>query len=164
MPKPLFKTPEQKSEIISDVLSTSQRKQLSKRLTDMQIDRILRSPRSKEYIEAIKKLDAGGHVNNKQQLDQLIEAITKEFPELDIINEGGLIGIVDICCLGAPYEVHTLSIIGSIIYHYKRGETLPDGMERARSLAMRGGFSFIEVYQNCCRCVSADGSVSVVMI
>ena len=30
-----------------------------------------------------------------------------------------------------PYEVHTLDLTGGIIEHYKTGETLPDGLEKA---------------------------------
>jgi hypothetical protein len=51
---------------------------------------------------------------------------------------------------------------GEIIEHYKIGQTLPNGLEKARALALRGGYEFIEVYVDCCRCVSANGSVSVV--
>lgn len=67
-----------------------------------------------------------------------------------------------ICYPGEPYEVHTLDVSGSIIEHYKRGHKLPGLLEKARNVALRGGYEFIEVYVDCCRCISSDGSVSVV--
>ena len=74
----------------------------------------------------------------------------------------GLLGFVDKCYLGAPYEVHTIDLSGGIIEHYKRGQILPNGMEKARTLAMSGSYQFIEVYTNCLRAVSSNGSVSVI--
>lgn len=71
---------------------------------------------------------------------------------------------VSICYLGKPYEVHTLDITGQIIEHYKSGHILPGGLEKARSIAMRGGYDFIEVYVDCCRAVSSNGLVSVISV
>ena len=93
-------------------------------------------------------------------MNAIIDAIRKEFPEVEI--SGMLLGYVSICYLGKPYEVHTLDMTGSIIEHYKAGQTLPGGLEKARSIAMRGGYEFIEVYVDCCRCVSSNGRVSVI--
>lgn len=98
---------------------------------------------------------------NAAERAAILAAIRAEFPEvLDLA--GILIGVVAKCYLGDPYEVHTLMITGGVIEHYKRGEPLPDGMERARSLAARGGYEFVEVYTDVCRAISSDGSVSVV--
>ena len=77
------------------------------------------SQTSPEKIEAIHKLDAGGHVHNQKQVE-------------DIIN------------------------------HYQSGHALPNGMEKARVLAMRGGYDCIEVYTDCCRAISSNGAVSVI--
>ena len=99
-------------------------------------------------------------MHNQKQVDEILNAIRQEFPDIDVT--GVLLGYVSLCYLGEPYEVHTLDITGQIIEHYKKGETLPGGLERARSLAMRGGYEFIEVYVDCCRCVSSTGAVSVV--
>jgi len=35
-------------------------------------------------------------------------------------------------------------------------------LEKARNLARNGNYAFVEVYVDCCRCVSATGAVSVV--
>ena len=43
-----------------------------------------------------------------------------------------------------------------------KGHPMPDGLESARSIAIRGGYEFIEVYHDCFRCVSSNGSVAVV--
>ncbi len=51
---------------------------------------------------------------------------------------------------------------GKIIQHFKKGEPLLHGMEKARGIAIRGGYAFIEVYAECCRAVSEDGTVSVI--
>lgn len=127
----------------------------------LELNRMLRASRSKKYIEAMKKLDSGGPVMNHDQVEQLLQQVRAEFPNLDIPEL--LLGIVSVCYLGRPYEVHTLDITGGIIEHYKRGEGLPCGLEKARSLALQGSYAFVEVYSDCCRAVSESGSVSVVM-
>ena len=126
----------------------------------MKLNRLLRKSRSKEYMEAIHSLDAGGHIHNQKKVNDIISTIKGEFPEVELT--GILLGYVAICYLGKPYEVHTLDITGGIIEHYKAGHTLPNGLEKARSIAMRGGYEFIEVYADCCRAISSNGSVSVI--
>ena len=164
MPRPMLKRPDTQTQSKQDSLLSASYKPKSSVQTNqnnkMALDRLLRKPRSKAYIESMTKLDAGGHVNNKAKADKIIEAIKQEFPEVEIT--GIMLGIVSKCYLGNPYEVHTLDIACSIIEHYKIGHTLPGGLEKARSLAIRGGYEFIEVYVDCCRAVSSNGSVSVI--
>ena len=162
MPKPMLKpvqTQTQANTILSAV-QTQQQKQEAQAIDKMKLDRLLRRPRSKAYMDALHKLDAGGHTHNQKKVDEIIDAIRQEFPEVDI--SGILLGYVAICYLGRPYEVHTLDMTGQIIEHFKAGQVLPGGMEKARSIAMRGGYEFIEVYVDCCRAVSANGKVSVI--
>lgn len=162
MPRPMLKQPQtqtQSSSILSATYKQEQ-KQEAQEMNKMQLDRLLRKPRSKRYMDALHRLDAGGHVHNQNKVNEIINAIREEFPEVEL--SGILLGYVSICYLGKPYEVHTLDICGSIIEHYKQGEPLPGGLEKARAIAMRGGYEFIEVYVDCCRCVSANGSVSVI--
>jgi len=111
-------------------------------------------------MDAIHQLDAGGHVHNKKEVNEIINTIKSEFPDVDI--NGILLGFVAKCYLGAPYEAHTLDLVGEIIEHYKRGETLPGGLDKAKSIALHGGYDFIEVYTDCCRAISSNGSVSVI--
>lgn len=160
MPRPLFR-PQQTQSTVS--LNTKQQTQSKKELSQqekMKLDRILRQPRSKAYMEAMHKLDAGGHVHNANKVNDIVEVIQNEFPEIEL--QGILLGFVSICYLGKPYEVHTLDMTGNIIEHYKTGQPLPGGLEKARSIALRGGYDFIEVYVDCCRAVSASGRVSVI--
>ena len=160
MPRPLLnRTENMQTAKLS--LSTAAPAKTESKTDAMQTARLLKKQRSKAYIEAIHKLDAGGHTMNAAEREAILAAIRAEFP--DVLDLAGvLIGIVSKCYLGDPYEVHTLTSAGGIIEHYKRGEPLPAGMERARSLAARGGYEFVEVYTDVCRAISSDGSVSVV--
>ncbi len=164
MPRPMLRTPQTQNRTDSVLSTTRQQTQAQKKqlqqIDQMKLDRLLRQPRSKEYMDAIHRLDAGGHVHNQNKVKSIIEAIQDEFPEVEI--SGIMLGVVSICYLGRPYEVHTLDMTNNIIEHYKTGQPLPSGMEKARGVAMRGGYEFIEVYVDCCRCVSANGSVAVV--
>jgi hypothetical protein len=126
----------------------------------MKLDRLLRKPRSKQYMDALHKLDAGGHTHNQAKVNEIINTIKNEFPEVEL--NGILLGYVSICYLGKPYEVHTLDMTGEIIEHYKTGQSLPGGLEKARSIALHGGYDYIEVYVDCCRAISATGAVSVI--
>lgn len=165
MPRPLLRTPKQEQKTQADsLLSTSfnqeQQKQQNQQIDQMKLNRLLRKRRSKEYMDAIHKLDAGGHVHNQHQVKEIIDAINEEFPEVSL--SGMLLGVVSKCYLGDPYEVHSLDMTGFIIMHYKRGEVMENGLEKARSIAMRGGYDCIEVYTDCCRAVASDGSIAVI--
>ena len=162
MPRPMLNRPQTQTKSES-VLSTTQQRvnnQQTKQMSKMEMDRLLRKTRSKEYMEAMHKLDAGGHVHNQAKVNEIIDVIRQEFPEVQL--SGILLGFVSICYLGRPYEVHVLDITGGIIEHYVSGQPMPGGLEKARGIAMRGGYEFIEVYADCCRCVSSNGSVSVI--
>ncbi len=162
MPRPMLTNPQMQSQA-NTILSATQsqnQKQNASQMDKMKLDRLLRKQRSKEYMQAMQQLDAGGHVCNQNKVKEIIDAIKNEFPDLEI--SGIMLGIVSICYLGRPYEVHTLDITGQIIEHYKSGHMLPGGLEKARSIAMRGGYAFIEVYVDCCRAVSSNGSVAVI--
>lgn len=145
---------------ILSATQNQQQKQQTQQLDKMKLDRLLRKPRSKQYMDALHRLDAGGHTHNQNKVNEIIDTIRNEFPEVEI--HGILLGYVSICYLGKPYEVHTLDMTEQIIEHYKAGQMLPGGMEKARSIAMRGGYDFIEVYVDCCRAISSNGSVSVI--
>ena len=163
--EPMLRTPQNQTQsqtVNNNILSATrnQEHEQQQQMDKMKLDQLLRKKRSKEYMEALHKLDAGGHVHNQNKVNDIIRTIQEEFPEVQL--GGVLLGYVSICYLGKPYEVHTLDLTGGIIEHYKTGETLPDGLEKARTIAMRGGYEFIEVYKDCCRAVSASGYVSVI--
>lgn len=162
MPKPMLRQPQTQAQTntILSATQNQQQKQQTQQMDKMKTDRLLRKTRSKEYMDAMHRLDAGGHVHNQHKVNEIIDTIRNEFPDLEI--NGIMLGIVSICYLGKPYEVHTLDITGQIIEHYKSGQVLPGGLEKARSIAMRGGYDFIEVYVDCCRAISSSGAVSVI--
>lgn len=165
MPKPMLKTPQQTQTQTNSILSATSnqaQKQQTQQMDQMKFDRMLRHPRSKAYMDALHKLDAGGHTHNQNKVNEIIEAIRQELPE--VVLGGVLLGYVSLCYLGRPYEVHTLDITGGIIEHYESGHTLPNGLEKARGIAMRGGYDFIEVYVDRCCAVSSTGAVSVIMV
>lgn len=164
MPRPLFRVPENKTETQTQTHSNlsaapPRTRQLSP-LQQMEVERLLRKQRSKAYLDAVSRLDAGGHVHNREAVDQLLDAIRAEFPEVEL--HGVLLGIVSACYLGKPYEVHSVDMLGGIITHYRAGEPMPDGLEKARGIAIHGGYAFIEVYTDCCRAVDGFGNVSVI--
>ena len=158
MPKPMLNPYQSQKQTKESHIMTSNLKQ--PQIDKLSLDRLLRKSRSKEYMDAIHQLDAGGHVHNKKEVNEIINTIKSEFPDVDI--NGILLGFVAKCYLGAPYEAHTLDLVGEIIEHYKRGETLPGGLDKAKSIALHGGYDFIEVYTDCCRAISSNGSVSVI--
>lgn len=164
MPRPMLRKPQsqiQKQTKTNSILSaTYNNQQKQQQMDKMKLDKILRKSRSKAYMEALHKLDVGGHVHNQNKVNEIINTIKSEFPEIEL--SGILLGYVAICYLGKPYEVHTLDVAGGIIEHYQAGHALPNGLEKARSIAMRGGYDFIEVYVDCCRAISSNGTVSVI--
>jgi len=108
----------------------------------------------------MKRLDAGAHIHDRQALDKFLADIRREFPDIELQHLP--LGIVARCYLGAPYEVHTLDQVGQIIDHYKRGESLPPLMERARSLSLYPGYAFVEVYVDKLIAVTEEGDTSIV--
>jgi len=87
------------------------------------------------------------------------DVVKNEYPDAGLSS---FLGLVSICRLGVPYEVYILDFRGGILVHYKSGQVLPGGLEKARAIAMYGGYAFIEVYTDCCRAVAGDGEVSVI--
>ncbi len=162
MPKPMLRQSQlqTQSDTILSAVQNQKQKQQAQQMDKMKLDRLLRKARSKEYMQTLHNLDAGGHVYNQHKVNEMIDTIRNEFPDLEI--SGIMLGIVSICYLGKPYEVHTLNMAGQIVEHYKSGQMLPDGLEKARTIAIRGGYEFIEVYVDCCRAISSNGSVSVI--
>ncbi len=155
MPKPILKTNQDNNlQLNLGIHSTTKAK-----LDPIMQERRLRQKRSSDYIEAIKKLDIAGHNLDRSQFDNFIKAIEKEFP--DVPFEEQLIGIVAKCYLGMPYDVHTLDITGEIVTHFKLSESMPPLLERARGLALHGGYEFVEVYVDSLRAIKVDGTVSV---
>lgn len=141
-------------------LNVAPRQQAAVRLEGAVLEKRLRSKRSSAFIEAMTKLDVNGVVATKEKVQELIDQIASEFPELAVDQLP--LGIVSKCYLGNPYEVHSLDTRLQILDHYKRGEIVPNGMEKARRLAMHPSYSYIEVYMNMIAAVSLSGEVSMI--
>lgn len=131
-------------------------------LSPAQVQQRLRQRRSPAYVEQFRRLDAGTHHRDGAALQQLLDAITAEFPELGIDDRP--LGIVARCQLGPPYEVHICDLGGGIVEHYERSRSMPPLFERARPLTAHGVYQFIEVYATTLRVIGADGSVAVLTI
>lgn len=131
-----------------------------KELLPEEISLRLRKPRSAAYMQAISRLDAGGSAMNSHLYEEIKDILQKEMGNRHLFDI--LLGIVAVCHLGGDYEVHTLDLNQNIIYHYRIGETMPAGLEKARNLALFGGYTCVEVYQDCCRGIYEDGTVSVI--
>jgi hypothetical protein len=118
--------------------------------------------RSANYVELCSAaLDAGAHSKDEAKTQELLDAIASEFPEVSFAELPQ--GIVAKCYLGNAYEVHTLDWALCIVTHYKRGQRLPAGLERARILALHPDYAFVEVYGGELRPVSRDGRVTTVL-
>lgn len=123
-----------------------------------QLESRLRCKRSARYIEAIRRLDAGTHVTDREALKTLLEEICREFPDLTLDQRP--LGIVSTCHLGAPYQVHVCDLGGEIVEHYETFRPMPAPFEGARALALHPSYALVEVYADGCRVVSLDGAVS----
>lgn len=156
MPRPILNAQNQPRSSLAVQPTATQ----SPNLTGAKLEQRLRQQRSKTYVEAMKRLDAGTHQQNRVALDELIQAITSEFPELTIDQRP--LGIVSVCYLGAPYVVHICDLGGNIIEHYESYKAMPPLFERARPLALHSAYAFIEVYPETLRAIAADGSVAVI--
>lgn len=155
MPKPILNINEMQSFNSLDISA-------SDRNTSFETPELaFRRKRSSKYLEIIKDLDIAGHNITQDKIDEIINAIKNELPEISIDELP--IGIVAKCYLGEPYEVHTLSLIGKfIVHHYKKGESLDPDLEKARTLANNKNYAFVEVYKNKLIAVKEDGSTSII--
>ena len=119
----------------------------------------LRQQRSPAYVQAMARLDAGGHCCTRDAVEALIRQIELEMPE--IVTSDLPIAILAECFLGSPYEVHTLDCVGQIVTHYKSHEVLPANLERGRALALHPAYAFVEIYPHKVIPVTATGIVSI---
>ncbi|WP_019413915.1 hypothetical protein [Paenisporosarcina sp. TG20] len=159
MKRPMIKTKPDTSQRV-DLSVTPEVTRTTVNLTGLALEKRLRKKRSSSYVNAIKKIDAGGVKGSHILIEELKEAILGEFPDLNPYHFP--VGIISLCYLGHPYEVHTLNTELEIINHYKKGEALPESMERARVIAQHPSYDFIEVYSDMLRAVSSNGDVSVI--
>ena len=151
MPKPIFNTKPSLNVNIDKNTSTQLKSGVSS-------DRVMLQKRSKKFIQCVTSLDTGT-LNATKGFADLVERLKDEFGALGIVEFP--LGIVSKCYLGHPYEVHVLDLSGTqIIKHFKRGESLPPHLEKARSLALHNAYAMIEVYSNKMILINEDGSTT----
>ncbi|GAB2995675.1 hypothetical protein LWP59_24855 [Amycolatopsis acidiphila] len=119
--------------------------------------RIHTGPRSESYLRALRALDGSGNLA-AAKVDEFLDDLRREFTERHHALPSGIVGT---CYLGAPFEVHTLALDGSIIEHYRHGEALPGRLEEARALASSPIYLAVEVYPDRFVCTRPDGSTVV---
>lgn len=133
--------------------------------TNENLKTISRKKRSKTYMDTLKELKAFDKDTAqviKEKIDKIKLVLQDELPDINI--DDLLLGIVSKCYLGEPYEVHSLNLSGGIVEHYKKGEIMPNGLEKARNLAQNKAYEFIEVYKNSLHAIDSSGNVSVIKI
>jgi hypothetical protein len=155
VPRPLLRPLTSETRLTSSPSTGSKTKALSGEALSARL-RVKRSP---AFMAALTKLDSGTHGINREAAQALVEAVCAEFPELTMDQLP--LGIVAKCYLGEPFEVHTLDIAGGIVTHFKRGEPMPGGLEKARAVALNPYYAYVEVYPTSLRPVRPDGSVTV---
>ncbi len=77
MPKPILNPYQSQKQAQANLIINSNLKQ--PQIDKLSLDRLLRKSRSKEYMDAIHQLDAGGHVHNKKEVNEIINTIKSEF-------------------------------------------------------------------------------------
>lgn len=123
-------------------------------------EKVMRHKRSRNYIDAIEHLDTGSQQAGAEKLDDIYKIIRMELPGL--FECGELVALLCKCYLGKAYDVHTIDLAGGILYHFKKGEGMPDGFEKARSLLMFGSYRLIEIYTTCYCAIDDNGFVAVI--
>lgn len=168
MPKPIINT-NNKQKFLSDNLS------LKERAVFKSPELTFRKQRSQAYINLIKNIDNDYAKVSEDKINELVKKLQEAAP--DAIFDETFIGVLGKCHLGAEYDVHTISknfVFGidevthqfgfgrMILKHFKFGESLPDGLEKGRSLATNPGYLFVEVYNDKLIAVQADGTVAII--
>ena len=88
MPRPMLRTPQNQTQsqtVNNNILSATRNQeyeQQQQQMDKMKLDQLLRKKRSKEYMEALHKLDAGGHVHNQNKVNDIIRTIQEMFPSV----------------------------------------------------------------------------------
>lgn len=155
MPRPILGTPQPRVHTSPSAVTPRR-----STLTSVQLQQRLRQKRTVGYVHSMKRIDVGTHIPSRAAMEELIDVISGEFPDLGIDERP--IGIVSRCYLGAPYEAHICDMAGEIIEHFETFRPMPPLYERARSLAGHPSYAFIEIYNDVLRAVSVDGDVSVI--
>lgn len=101
-----------------------------------------RKPRHSGIFQAIRALDTQLDATARRELaDWIAERYRVEYGSV-------LLGMVAVCCLGAPFVDHRLDLIGGIIDHFAATEPMPSPYDAARMLARSPSYVFVEVHSD----------------
>lgn len=155
------------------------------------VDQLYRTPRSQAYLDIIASIDLLSATDEEiiEKLKEVVDEDTlEEFSEMtpeEIIEELRLcfeeemheremqlkdfpepevfIGVISKCYISGC-DIHAIDKKGNILEHFQKSAKLPEGYDRARMLyhKMNGACHCIEIYNNCCRVIASDGSVTKV--
>ena len=139
MPKPIINSNFNQETNFANSLS------ISPKTTFESPELAFRRKRSQQYINTLRGFDILGHNITQDKINSIINAIKMELPELSVNDLP--IGIVAKCYLGEPY---------------KRGQALPEDLEKARTLANNENYAFIEVYKTKLIAIKEDGTASII--
>lgn len=162
MPRPMIqRMSQQKSEVSTKLSMDMHQQQKQTTISDVDAQRLLRKQRSKEYMDAMTRLDAGLHLDSESFVQEAMATIENEMPFISAISDS-FVGLIAKCYLGEDFEVHIVDFITRELTHFRKGEPMPEKMERCRNIAQNPNYELIEVYEHSARLIGHDGSVSEV--
>lgn len=162
MPRPLlFNTPQnQNIQQPENRLSATMKSEdhTETRSNGPSTQRALRKRRSQKYMDIMSKLDAGSGNISPRDIEDMIQAIREEFPDIEIFNE--YCGCMAICHLPGNFDVHILSPGSNCITHFGAGFGFETPLDSCRNLCRMPEYRFVEVYTNSLKAISANGAVA----
>ena len=145
-------------------------------------ERLLRQPRSREYLAVFEMMDllsatdeeiieqlkenideeeaeefAG--MTDEEILEEIRTIFLEEFAQMEVHIETVMTGVLSKCYISGC-DCHAITSEGRILAHFKTGEAVPEEYARGRIAYNRHpGCRCVEVYNNCCRVIMGDGDV-----
>ena len=126
------------------------------------IETHLNKTRSSTYLDFVKDLDLGHRTLTSSEIENLKRKIAEEIGDKFMADQ--LLGLLAKCRLGPEYHVHSLNFAGSIIKHYKIGETVDAEFMSAVPHALQTIYEFIEIYRGRLVCVYPDGRTTEIKL
>ena len=163
---------------------TSERKEFSFQFKGVdKCEEVLRKPRTQAYIEVMGTIDLLSATDEeiiaklKENLDEdVVEEFAEmtteevlaeikatfreEFAALEVKVESVLQGVLTKCYI-TGCDCHAIGPDGNFLDHYQIGGDMPPELVRGRKVLQRyPGCSCVEVYNDCCRVVNYDTTVT----
>lgn len=150
---------------------------------DMELDKELRKPRSRAYMEIFDAIDMLSATDEEiieqlkanmdedtaeefaeMSVEELLEEIKasfrEEFMSLPVEVESILQGVLSKCYISGC-DCHAISATGEILEHYDEKIPLPPELEKGRKVYHKyPGCRCVEVYTDCCRVIAQDSTVT----